>query len=84
MVILYSSRFQRNFKKLPKKVKIKVVDKVKILEKNPLDSSLRIHKLHGSEYFSLWIEYDSRVLFKRDKQKIILLDLGDHDSIYRN
>ncbi len=84
MVILYSSRFQRNFKKLSNKVKIKVVDKIKILEKDPFNSTLRIHKLHGSEYFSLWVEYDFRVLFKREKKNIILLDLGDHDSVYKN
>jgi len=82
MVIFYAPKFRRVFKKISEARKQKVVLKLKILRKNPRSPKLNVHKLKNSDFFSLWIEYDFRVLFKFEKNRVILLDLGDHNSIY--
>ena len=64
MVIIYSPKFKRVFKKLPQKQKIKVIEKIELMKNIPFSDQLKIHKLKGMDNFSLWVEYDFRILFK--------------------
>jgi len=47
MKIIYSSKFAREYKKLPKEIKIKAEKQEKIFRLNPFDASLKTHKLFG-------------------------------------
>ena len=59
---------------------------LKILEINPYNPSLRLHKLHGklSELYlvSINISYRISIIFLIKDDKIIPIDLGSHDEIY--
>jgi mRNA-degrading endonuclease YafQ of YafQ-DinJ toxin-antitoxin module len=47
MEIIYSSKFAREYKKLPRKVKSKAEEHETIFRQNPYDPRLNTHKLHG-------------------------------------
>lgn len=84
MDILYSSRFERSFKKLPKNLIEKTIKQIKLFEKNQSDSRLDVHKLHGKlkNQWSFSVNRKNRILFEYDGEDIILLDIGDH-NLYR-
>jgi len=45
--IHYGTRFTKQFEALPKNIQIKSLEKLEIFVKNPLQNSLRLHKLKG-------------------------------------
>jgi len=47
MQIFYSTKFEKEYKKLPLHLKILSEEKEKIFRKNPRDPRLNIHKLKG-------------------------------------
>ena len=47
MEIRYSSKFKRQYKKLSKEVKVHAEKREVLFRKNPFDSRLKTHKLHG-------------------------------------
>ena len=59
---------------------------IKQLEINPFHPSLRLHKLKGTlkEYYSISINMSYRIIidFIIIDNKIILLDIGNHDEVY--
>ena len=59
-----------------------------LLEKNPYHPSLRLHKLKGrfQEYYSISINMKYRIMIDfiiRD-DKAILLNIGNHDKLYKS
>lgn len=84
MKIIYSPRFQKNFKKLSIEIIDNTIEKILLLEENLFHTQLKTHKLHGklNDYYSFSVNYKYRVIFEVDKEEIILLDIGDHD-IYK-
>ena len=85
MEILYTSRFQKSYKKIPFKIKEKAKDKEKNFRKNPFDSGLKTHKLVGIEHevwaFSINRTYRIKLIFL-DEGRCLFLDIGTH-SIYK-
>ncbi len=81
------------FKKLKKFIKKhpEVLDRyikvIELLELNPYHPSLRLHKLKGNlkEYYSISITMQYRVVidFIIEDNKIILLDIGTHNEVYK-
>ncbi len=81
------------FKKLKKFIKKhpEVLDRyikvIKLLELNPYHPSLSLHKLKGNlkEYYSVSITMQYRVVidFIIEENKIILLDIGTHNEVYK-
>jgi len=59
---------------------------IKLLENDPFYPSLRLHKLKGTlkEYYSVSINMSYRIVIDLIiiEDKIILLDIGNHDEIY--
>ncbi len=59
---------------------------LKLLKKDPFYPSLRLHKLKGSlkEYYSISINMSYRIVIDLIiiDNKIILLDIGNHDEVY--
>jgi len=45
---------------------------------------MRIHKLTGytPETWSFSVGYDLRILFTKDDDTVILVDIGTHDKVY--
>jgi len=59
---------------------------LKLLKKDPFYPSLRLHKLKGTlkEYYSVSINMNYRIVIDLIiiDDKIILLDIGNHDEVY--
>lgn len=84
MQIYYSSKFKREYKKLPKSVKILAEDKEQVFREDPFDARLDTHKLHGRfrEFWSFSIDNRFRIIFEFAGKDIVWFhSVGDH-SIY--
>lgn len=85
MKIYYSSKFEREYKKLPKKMKKSAEEKEEIFRKNPFDPQLNTHKLHGrlKDYWVFSVNDKYRIIFEFVKKDIIWFhSIGDH-SVYQ-
>jgi len=85
MQIYYSSKFAREYKKLPKEIKKLAEIKEIIFRENPFDPVLDTHKLRGQlkEYWAFSIDSKYRFIFEfAEKNLIWLHSVGDH-SIYQ-
>jgi len=85
MKIIYTSKFFREYKKLPNEIKFSAEERVKIFCKNPFDSVLDTHKLHGRfrEFWSFSVGYKYRIIFEfGEKDTIYFHSVGNHD-IYK-
>ena len=82
MDIYYSPEFIRCFKKLPKELKLKAIEKEKIFRKNYLDPRLKTHKLSGKlcGYLSFSIDFKNRIIFSFVNEKLVYFhSVGSHD-----
>lgn len=85
MNIYYSPEFIRRFKKLPRELKTKALEKEKIFRKNYRDQRLKTHKLSGKLLgrLAFWIDFRTRVVFSfTDSNDVCFLSIGTHD-IYK-
>ncbi|MEK7536823.1 MAG: type II toxin-antitoxin system mRNA interferase toxin, RelE/StbE family [Patescibacteria group bacterium] len=82
MKIIYSPTFGRNYKKLPKKIKVLAEKKEKIFRENPFEKSLETHKLHGKlrDFWSFSIDKKYRIIFEfADDDTVHFHTVGKHD-----
>ena len=82
MKILYLQKFEREYRKLPPQIKDAAEEKEKIFRKNPFDSRLKTHKLHGelNEFWAFSINYQYRIIFDfADKNTVRFYTVGKHD-----
>ena len=82
MEIIYSPKFKREYKKLPKNVKLAAEKREQIFRGNPSHPSLDTHKLHGRlrGFWSFSIGFRHRIVFEfGDKDTIYFHSVGDHD-----
>ena len=83
-----STNFQRKYRKLTAKdkiLKIKVIRSVKKLREDPMQKSLKTHKVktakHG-EVYSSYISGDIRLLWQQEGKTLVLIlvDIGGHEG----
>lgn len=83
MKIIYSSKFAREYKKLPNSIKNIAEEQEAIFRQDPFDPKLRTHKLKGrlSGFLSFSIDHKYRIIFEFSKNKntIYFHSAGDHD-----
>lgn len=80
-----SNYFERAFRKLPKDLQQKVVERIAIFKQNPIDPKLKTHKLIGklTGDWSFSVDYHNRIRFRiLSKGVVLLIDVGSHD-IYK-
>lgn len=86
MVIIYSSKFTREYKKLPAAIKIIAEKQEVIFRKNPFDPKLKTHKLKGrlNDFLSFSIGQKYRIIFEltADRKTAYFHSVGDH-AIYQ-
>lgn len=85
MKIYYSGKFAKEYKKLPRKVKLSAEKKEKVFRIDPFDPQLKAHKLTGrlKEYYSFSIDYQYRIIFEFVKKDIVWFhSVGTHE-IYK-
>ena len=83
--IRVSGRFERQYKKLPQKIKVLAKEKESIFRFNPFDQRLDTHKLRGKDR-DLWafsVTDSFRIKFAFAKESVVLfLEIGTHE-IYK-
>ena len=85
MRIFYSSKFEREYKKLSEHIKKIAEAKEQIFRKNPIDSQLNAHKLSGrlKDFLAFSINQKYRIIFEfTDENSVWFHSVGDH-SIYQ-
>jgi len=85
MIIRFTSKFRKAYKKMPKMVKTKAEEKEKIFLKNPFDSRLDTHKLHGKykDYQAFTVIGQYRIMFAFvGSHTADFINIGTHD-IYK-
>lgn len=83
MQILYSSKFAREYRKLPNEIKDIAQQREGIFRNNPFNESLKTHKLKGKfkDFYSFSIGHKYRIIFEfsKDKQIAYFYFVGNHD-----
>ena len=85
MKIFYTKKFEREYKKLNKEIKLKVESREIVFRKNPFASILKTHKLSGplEGFLSFSIDFTYRIIFEFiDDETIFFHSIGSHD-IYK-
>ncbi len=82
MEIIYTSKFRREYKKLPDRIKNIAEQNEKTFRDNPFNPVLDTHKLHGrlKEFWSFSIGYKYRIIFEfTNKDTVYFHSTGNHD-----
>lgn len=82
MKVYYSSKFAKEYKKLPKKVKLKAEKKEQIFRKTPFNPRLKTHRLKGilKDYWAFSIDYHYRIIFEfKDGEIVWFHSVGTHE-----
>lgn len=86
MKIYTAPSFNKALKQLTKrqpKLLTKVKSILKVLQNNPEDPKLKLHKLTGkSEGWSVRVNYKIRITFYFDKNSLVLTNIGSHNQVY--
>ena len=85
MEIFSSNNFDKQYKKLPERLKDKAEEKEKIFVTKPFDPRLETHKLHGQDKnhwaYSIDRKYRIKFLFLTNGD-VLYLSIGTHDEVY--
>jgi mRNA-degrading endonuclease YafQ of YafQ-DinJ toxin-antitoxin module len=86
--LIYDDKFIKKSVKFLKKhpeLKDRYYKTLEILEDNPFHPSLRFHKLKGTDYHSVSINMNYRIVlyFLVKGNEIYLLDIDTHDNAYK-
>ena len=84
MKIFYTKKFEREYKKLNKEIKLKVESRENLFRKNPFASVLKTHKLSGEleDFWSFSVDFSYRIIFEFIDDNIFFHSIGTHD-IYK-
>ena len=86
MEIFKTRKFEKEYSELPLNIQKKAEKQEKLFKINPLHPSLHIEKLspRWKNVWSFRINHSYRIIFKLlEKDKILFLNVGPHDWIYR-
>ena len=85
MKIYYSSKFAKEYKKLPLKLKTIAEKKELIFRQNPFDSRLKTHRLTGKlkNFWSFSLDFRHRIIFEIVDEKTIWFHAVGTHKIYR-
>jgi len=85
MLIKVSSKFEKQYRHLPERIKEQAKMKEQIFRENPFEPLLKTHKLSGKDEvcWAFWINYSYRIKFIfLSRNEILFLEIGQH-NIYK-
>lgn len=86
MLIQYTSKFKKQYKKLPKNVRDQFDTRLKLFVIDSTNKMLRVHPLLGkyAGYWSMNVNGDVRALYRKDGENVIIFALiGSHSTLYK-
>ena len=84
--VQFSTKFKKQYKKLPKKVQIQFDTRFELWHQQPTHPLLRLHKLKGtlSNLYSININADIRALYEVIEDEVYIYKLiGSHPQLYK-
>lgn len=86
MKIYYSSKFAKEYKKLPLKIKKSAEKKEKLFRENPFHPSLKTHKLTGKlkDLWAFSIDFEYRIIFEFASEGIVWFHSAGTHGIYES
>ena len=85
MQVSFSSKFKKQYKKLPTSIKDRFDESLLIFSKNKNDSVLNGHKLHGKfkNFKSIDITGDMRAVYEEISESFVyFVSIGSHSKLY--
>lgn len=85
MQYFLSKDFEKQFRKLPKKIRDKVIEQLQVFSVDQIDKQLNNHALHGvwANYRSIDVTGDIRAIYKLVDNKIAMfVTIGSHSKLY--
>ena len=84
-MLYHSSRFRKQWKRQPLKLKDEAVLRIETLQVNEFETPLNNHKLSGkyAEYRSINVTGDIRIAYKRVSDGFYLFAIGTHSELYK-
>jgi len=85
MQIYYSSKFAKEYRQLPKNIKLQAEKQEQYFRLTPFNPRLKTHKLTGKlkDFWSFSINYQYRIIFEfADENTVWFHSVGTH-SIYK-
>ena len=82
MKIFYTKKFEREYKKISKDLRLKTESREVIFRKNPFNIILKTHKLSGrlEGFWSFSVDFKNRVVFEViDEKTVFFHSIGNHD-----
>jgi len=76
----FSSKFKKQYKKLPKSIQLKFTKQLQLLIKDYRYPSLRTRKMAGIDRFEARIDIHYRFTFEIKETDIILRTIGPHNE----
>lgn len=83
--IVFSKRFQKQYKKLPPKLQRQTKLRIELWQEQPDNPLLRLHRLEGSmaRFYSINISGDLRALYEIIGDKVYVYEMiGTHSQLY--
>lgn len=84
--VAFHRRFQKQYKKLPLKIRTQFTTRLNGLRTNPEDPILHVHLLQGERFplYSMNVTTDYRALFLVDKAAslVTFYEIGTHSELY--
>lgn len=81
-----SKKFDKQFAKLPGKIKVLCLERIKIFIKNPHDQILNNHMLSGDykDFRSINVTGDIRIIYEMvDRDVAHFIEIGSHSELYK-
>jgi len=84
MEVFFTPKFIKQYSKLENDLKEEVKEKIELFKYKKNHKNLKVHKLKGDlkKNFSFSVNYQIRIVFKKENDNYYLLTIGDHD-IYK-
>ena len=80
--LVFSEKFRRDYKKLPKEIQGKFDKQIFLFEKNPSHPSLKIHPLEGtSKTWEGYVDIHYRFTFEIHEHHYFFRRVGTHDIL---
>ena len=84
MRYILSKRFEKDFVKLPNRIKIKAIEVLSLFAENPSDRTLHIHPLKGKwvGHYSIDVRGDTRAIYFIIEDGLVrFVTIGSHSQI---
>ncbi|MEX1029469.1 MAG: cytotoxin [Paenibacillaceae bacterium] len=79
--VILTSTFKVEFFELSENEQKQARKAIRLLSENPKYSSLRMHRVQGTDYWEIYVNKDIRIIFEQNSDMFVLHLIGHHDIL---